>query len=455
MEDKLDLDVKYGDLKGNLGLFLFEPSRPWTKRQPLNLLDYTIAYSPKQFEILYGKYFQAFGKGLALRTYSDDDFRHYKSLNGLRGTARLPLRTELVVLGGRLRDIFFQENNYKVLNWQSGDTTDQLLGANLETRPTKFLGFGGRYVRANRGKDLSQYSDTVPRVFTELFGGNISANVGPVGVYGEACWRYGVKPIVGGRDKGFGYYLDAVLALRGVSLVGEYVDYRGLAVPIGQYHYNDPPTPIKSGVAINRGEDEHGFGIIATATPVRPLYLEANYGWLYTHDNQSNGVFEWEGKARYVPDPGFTLEGKLNHMLQKDIELGTMRRTTDRPTVNVTKALGRHYFALEAEYGFVREEPTDTVHGAVWNYHEPIVSASYGYGPLLFTLGWQGADKDSLKRYDNAKSWPMFETVWTITERNVLRVRIGAEKGGYTCSGGVCRYEAPFTGVKLQLISKF
>jgi hypothetical protein len=59
------------------------------------------------------------------------------------------------------------------------------------------------------------------------------------------------------------------------------------------------------------------------------------------------------------------------------------------------------------------------------------------------------------RRYDNQTSWPLFETVWSITDRNVLRVRIGSEKGGYTCSGGVCRFEEPFTGVKLQLITKF
>ena len=74
---------------------------------------------------------------------------------------------------------------------------------------------------------------------------------------------------------------------------------------------------------------------------------------------------------------------------------------------------------------------------------------------LLFTLGWQHVDKKLDIRYAGQQSWPMFEVVWSITERNVLRARIGAERGGYTCSGGVCRFESPFTGAKLQLISRF
>ena len=50
---------------------------------------------------------------------------------------------------------------------------------------------------------------------------------------------------------------------------------------------------------------------------------------------------------------------------------------------------------------------------------------------------------------------PVVEAVWSITDRNMLRVRVGAERGGYTCSGGVCREEAPFNGIKATLISRF
>ena len=276
LEDKLDLNLRYGDLRGGLGLFLYEPSKPWNSDcQPLRLLDYTVAYSPKQLEVLYGKFFQTFGKGLALRTYSDDDFRHYRSLNGLRGTARLPRQTELVLLGARMRDIFFQENTYKVMNADSvhADTTDQVLGANLSSRPFSFAGFGGRYVRVNRTQDPT------PKAFNELYGGDITASVGPVEVYAEVCQRLGTKPYVGGREKGVGYYLTGTVSVGSYSLLGEYMNYDKLGFPdvvlAGRktYRYTDPPTPIKSGVAINRGVDERGFGVTASGTPTAPLYV--------------------------------------------------------------------------------------------------------------------------------------------------------------------------------------
>jgi hypothetical protein len=457
LEDKLDLNLRYGDLRGGLGLFLYEPSKPWNvDRQPLRLLDYTIAYSPKMLEVLYGKFFQTFGKGLALRTYSDDDFRHYKSLHGLRGIGRLPLQTELVLLGARMRDIFFQENTYKVMNADSvhADTSDQVLGANLSSRPFSFAGFGGRYVRVNRTQDPT------PKAFNELYGGDLTATAGPVEVYAEVCQRLGTKPYVGGRERGFGYYLSGTVAIGSYSLLGEYMDYDKLGFPdvvlAGRktYRYTDPPTPIKSGVAINRGVDERGFGVTASGTPTAPLYAEASLGSLSAPHDTSKGVLESEGKVRYSLGSDWTFEAKFNHLVQENIELHVASRATDKPAIHANYLVGQHTFALEVEYNLVTEDTGHMVEP--WKYHEAAISASYGYGEaLLFTVGYQFVDMKLDRRYKGETSWPVFEAVWSITERNMLRVRVGAERGGYTCSGGVCREEAPFSGIKAQLISTF
>jgi hypothetical protein len=124
----------------------------------------------------------------------------------------------------------------------------------------------------------------------------------------------------------------------------------------------------------------------------------------------------------------------------------------------VNYLVGEHTLGLEAEYTRVHEERDDTPGRPAdsMDYNEAAVTLSYGYGSaLLFTVGWQGVDKMLERRYAGQQSWPMLEAVWNITEQNILRVRIGAERGGYTCSGGVCRFESPFTGAKVQLISRF
>lgn len=447
-EDKLELNARYGDFDAELGILWYEPSKHGPPvRRPLHLFDYSIGYIPKELEIRLGRFLTTFGQGLTLSGCADDEFRHYKTLHGLLGRINLPFTSELTLLGGKLRDVFFQENTYKIMN--ELDTTDQVVGAELTTRPVRLFGLGTRYVRINREVDPSA------RAFTELFGGDCRLNLGAVSAGGELAWRLGTRPGIGGREKGFGYLLNLTVSFAGLSFLGQYVDYTRLGFPLGVYHYNDPPTPIKSGVGINRGVDERGFEIQVSGTPSNGLYLEGDIGRLYVHDDTSAGVLEAETKARYSIGTDWNLELKFNHMLQKNIELGTYQRTTDRPSILLNYLLGEHTFGLEAEWNWVTELPTDTTHGSRWRYHEPLISISYGRGEKwLFTLTWQGVDKDSLKRYDNQTSWLILETVYNFNQRNVLRLRIGSEKGGYTCSGGVCRYEAPFRGMKLQLISR-
>jgi len=451
-EDKINVLLEYRKFSGKLGVFWFEPSKPWDeKRKPLRYFDYSLAYSPEKFEILLGNFYETFGQGLVLRTYLDEDFRHDKSLAGLRFIGHLPFNTDLILLGAKLRDVFFQENTYKIMNIQ--DSSDQLYGIALSNirfgSGNAFIKVGGNYLRVNRNQDPT------PKAFNELFGANFKGTIGPIDLYAEGAKRFGTKLGIGGPDRdNYGYYLVGSGAFTGLGLVFEYLDYNGIGFPEGVYHYNDPPTPIRSGVAINRGVDEIGFGIGANATPFSPVFLEASFAQLNTH-NKSSQVQEIIGKSKYEPvELPMIFQLGFESMHQKKIEAGTLKRNTEKPNIDLTYTIEDHLFELESEFTWVYELPFDTTEAL--RYYETGFTLTYGYGEgLILTFGWQFCSKDSLKRYDYMKSWPVAEIAWSINQNNILRVRIGSERGGYTCSGGVCRYEAPFTGIKASLISKF
>jgi Family of unknown function (DUF6029) len=450
-EDKIDVLLKYRYFSGELGMFWFEPSKPWVDpRKPLHYFDYTLTYAPEKFEILVGKYYEAFGRGLVFRTYLDQDFRHDKSMTGVHFLGHLPYNTDIILLGGKLRDVFFQENTYQILNIQ--DSSDQVYGADVTTQPFTFIGAGGRYLRVNRN------SDPTPKAFNELFGADLKATIGPIDLYAEGANRWGTKPGIGGPDRdNISYYLSGSGAFTGFGLVAEFLDYNGIGFPAGIYHYNDPPTPIRSGVAINRGVDEVGFGIGANGSPSSSIFLEGSYAQLKTHD-KSSAVQEVIGKGKYEPEKlPILAQAGFESMHQKKIEAGTAVRNYEKPNLDFTYTFGGQDLELELELAWVYEVPEDTIeYPKPLHYHEPGFTLSYGVGQgLIFAFGWQFADQDSLKRYDYAKSWLVLEVAWSINENNILRVRIGSERGGYTCSGGVCRYEAPFTGIKASLVSKF
>ncbi|NJO92506.1 MAG: hypothetical protein HC831_28685, partial [Chloroflexia bacterium] len=51
------------------------------------------------------------------------------------------------------------------------------------------------------------------------------------------------------------------------------------------------------------------------------------------------------------------------------------------------------------------------------------------------------------------KDWFTIETGYRINQNNNVSFSYGRERGGQTCSNGVCRYIQPFSGFKLTLLS--
>jgi hypothetical protein len=51
--------------------------------------------------------------------------------------------------------------------------------------------------------------------------------------------------------------------------------------------------------------------------------------------------------------------------------------------------------------------------------------------------------------------WFTVETGYRLNQSNTLTVSYGSERGGQTCSNGVCRYVLPFSGIKFSLLSTF
>ncbi|NUQ82440.1 MAG: hypothetical protein HUU10_12580 [Bacteroidetes bacterium] len=51
------------------------------------------------------------------------------------------------------------------------------------------------------------------------------------------------------------------------------------------------------------------------------------------------------------------------------------------------------------------------------------------------------------------KDWTLFETGLRLDGRHLITVSGGQERGGLTCTNGVCRFIQPFTGVRVSIIS--
>jgi hypothetical protein len=51
------------------------------------------------------------------------------------------------------------------------------------------------------------------------------------------------------------------------------------------------------------------------------------------------------------------------------------------------------------------------------------------------------------------KNWLTFEAGYRIDQSNIVTLSYGSERGGETCSNGVCRYILPFKGFRFSILS--
>ncbi len=437
IEDKLKLSLMYGDITLRGVFFLWNPSLPNQDR--LQYVDYSAQYKKDPVGILYGRYYATFGRGLVLNAFIDEDFKNDNSLFGAKAEVNY-YKSQLTLLTGKPRSIFFEENTYKIKN----DTTDQIRGINFETKLIPRTTLGGRYVRINRTIDLT------PKAFTELFGGSIGLGIGPFESYIEYGRQWGSYPVVGGRLKGEGILFTAGFALTGLGISFQYMDYDSIGFGGAGYRYNEPPTPIKSGISVNRGIDERGFGISLNATPTDLFNIEAAYNEIKTHDKDA-GVTEIIGKLTSYVSYDLEVVAGTERLIKDEIEADIGRKTETKPYAEVTYNFGPFFIEAGYEHNFISSDTSD--------YYEHAGSFSIGK-PELFVLTLRYERRNRVPEWLIPKlgeetNWPLAELSLDLTHRHNLRIRVGGEKGGLVCSGGVCRFEEPFKGVKVVLTSIF
>jgi hypothetical protein len=305
--------------------------------------------------------------------------------------------------------------------------------------------------------------------FTELYGGDVTFTLGPWQTYFEYGRQWGTRPVVGGRLAGNGYLATTSLSFPGYGLSLQYVDYDTLGFGGSGYRYNEPPTPIKSGVSVNRGIDEIGYGITVLTSPIDFFSLELNHNKVSTHDNSLTkieqilgtafieldddvgGVLEQTGKLIIHPSWDFEITTAVERVTKQLIEPPVDKKIETKPYIDMTYDFGTFFIEAGYEHNFITSDTSD--------YYDHAASISVGK-PELFVLSVRYERRNRvpdwlIPKLGDETAWPMVELSLDLTNRHNLRIRAGAEKGGLVCSGGVCRFEEPFKGVKLVLTSIF
>jgi len=173
---------------------------------------------------------------------------------------------------------------------------------------------------------------------------------------------------------------------------------------------------------------------------------EGNYGWLYTQKKEK-GVKEVNSKIELELSESFIPVFTAEYLKTTGIEAGIPLRREIKPGLEIRLYSRERNFTLSGSFNLVNEGED--------SYQERGVSLSADIlRDFTLTVNYEVATK-AVKRYDHEKRWLLVEGSLSLMANLSLRLRVGQEKGGLVCSGGVCRYEPPFSGIKGVLVARF
>ncbi len=405
-EDRVWASLSSGDFSAGVLFWAKEPSRLDQSGEDTisaAIAQYWFSFYSPRIELTAGSFTYTLGQGILIDLYDRADIQIDHHCDGASFKLRLP-HLELSGFSG-------------IARWDDDALVRGAEGV------LSLLGLRGGV----------EYGKIIPKLSAaqELFGAFLAAESDFLSLWVEA----GRKNALGGLvEDGTAVYASATAILGTFSFTAEYKDYRHFAVRTPAIQYNNPPTLIRepSYTLPSRhlrqldANDELGFAARAEGA-VGSLGGEAFFGYAQRHDGGRPFTQLWLEAELTSSDE--TAYYKL--ALDYSDDAGERRVT---PIVDITAEPGwtRLGFNLVGEYQRSGER------------NNVFASFAVSFAPYA-TVGVDGGyvDDEAFVR--------LFSDIDAI-ERAKVRLGLGKRPGGFTCSGGVCRYEPPFEGVELQIV---
>jgi hypothetical protein len=417
-------------------------------------------YRGPHADLRVGTFYATFGRGLLLRAEEDETVRLDRDLDGARGAFHWRSLTGQAVIG-RPRD----DKTHRRDNLLSGlDVRVGLLPA---------LKVGAGYVRrdASRTEKKNEEGTSLEDIrlgepVEELVGGNLQWSRGIFEGVLEGVQRYvwGMRDNQEGwvgvdEEKGHALYGAFTFTLPGYAWLIEGKHYRRFDAP-----YSTLPPANSAGRPINEGRDERGLAIALTANQDDYLY-ESAWSWAAAQDEPLERLSaegsvrrDWWGRGALKLGAEWVRERALESYSLFDysgrvIESHSGPRTEATYYLSPATSLEMHgwFYAWTVEG---QAPGTQHRYDELLQYNEVAIdlslSVGYARGATLSIIH----TTDPVPKYDNEDNWVSLELAWSFSDSHNLKIRFGEERGGIVCSGGVCHYEPPFTGVRAEITSR-
>lgn len=423
-EKEFELSLSYGD---------WDSYMRWSdvntfhdQQEPFRWEKGRLRYRGNDISITVGSFGQLFGRGLALNMYEDRILDHDNELEGVKAELALG-DAEVTALWGT-RKLRTERTNATV-------TAARIAGPVAEG-----LEIGGHVARVEF-PDYSYTPETPNMLEYDLYGGDVTIRSGPFRMiaetvrlqrdeleYGQGDWDYS-------GDNGHGYYSNASYNGDGFVLGAEYKDYNGLLHPFAVL----PPVRRFNEAASAQPNNDKGYLLSLFWNPFRN---GSHFDIHYAQDNMhEKGLGYTEAALVYASPPtkqtSWVGEYWHVHELGQDMDF---QRLTVNHAVTPDWAAGTFMERQGIDPGYI-DAYTDYILEAEVAYQSKF-NAAYTYE----TTGESDVTEDN---------WGLWEFKFKPDELQEMTLAVGSRREGIACSGGVCRLEPAFDGIRVDYLRRF
>ena len=231
-----------------------------------------------------------------------------------------------------------------------------------------------------------------------------------------------------------------------VTLGGAYKQYDKF-----QYRLNDLPTANYHNETLSdasaTGEDEIGWQVFGTVSFTDGLDFTADYAEAFNSDkikkmNDAFFALEYSGNS-------FSLLTSYSHIEKVDESSNSWQQDLI-PALQTNFTWLKIPVQIQAEYKKVSKQRQE----AESEHYEPKLQTDFTFKKLSLSLCAQSNWEDISEIFDSPY-WASAQIKLPLFEHSDIILFGGKEAGGKVCRNGVCRYVAPFEGLRVELNTRF
>ncbi len=389
-------------------------------------------YHKDSFKIHAGTLTETFGSGMIFRSWEDLEFDQDNRIDGflMRYDSVLKLKT----LYGALPSA------------NDPEKYDLAYGADAEYPILSFLRMGASaisyrtfgYINPITMKDVYDQRD--------ILGARTSVSFDALEINAEYAHSERYVPNQSTKAKGDALYANASYFLHPFQVGTAYKKYDSFGyrlqdLPLANYHNETLADNQASGI------DEEGFQAWFSWEILDNLSFKADYAeaWNKAKDKKMNDIYttmDW-----YI---GSTLIAVEYAQIEKINETLSQWQTENIPSLQIGTDVWGNYVTFKAEYKYLEKQ----VFEKVSSHYEPKLQTDLTLGKLSMSLGVQSSWED-ISELGSAVYSTNVELKYPVFEHSDLTFFAGKDAGGKICRNGICRYVAPFQGLKLELSTRF